>query len=354
MTWLQKIFSRGDEMNEMLVLSGLLVVIAILVIAVIIVCANLSFIWTKIEENYAMIIVKGNGYHRTIPAKKGWRVNPSDEGLEEVSEKPRLLNRLLGVHFIGIPFIYSIYQYKLEWVAWKMGDDMQYRAIPEREQLGLVYLADYPYFVEVKDVETRDLIPFTFMFIITCKVMNPYKAVFLSHDWVRQMTALVRSETIKFAGSKTFEEITSDKKSGAIDCSSSIFNGIKDDLLKKYGVEVVNVSVQDINPNAEFRDLTLKKTEAIRAAAAAIETARGTAESARINASGEADAIKVVALAQAQALTQRAEALKKAGASGQTIVKADVATELAKNTNATIISADGLMGAVKNIFGGKP
>lgn len=344
-----------NTLYMLLTLVGLVLMIPFLLLVLILLCAKIQFIWTKVEENHAMIIVKGDQYQKTILAKKDWRLKKDgSEGIEKVPEKEKLLTRFLGVHYMGIPFICRIYFYYLEWMTWKMDEkDDQYRAISEKKKLDLVYLADYPYYVEAKDVEAKDLIPFSFAFIITARVMNPYKAVFVSHDWVRQMTALVRAAAIKYAGTKTFEEIVDNKKTGAEECSRLVSREISKTLLEEYGVEIVSISVQDIKPDENFRELTLKKTTATREAEAEVARAEGTAQAARITALGRADALRTEATGQAEALKTRATALDQAGESGKTLVQADVAQELAKNGKTTVFTIDGVMETAAKLLGGK-
>ncbi len=339
--------------TELMVLTGGTILLLVATLVFILVAAKAVFIWITIQENYAVIVLKGDQYLKTLLAKKGSKVEENGDIVDKRNDDPKdsLLQRWLGVHYIGIPFITKIHTWEQSWVAWKMIDGKDYQAVPETQILRQVYLAEYPYFVKAMGVETKDLIPFDFAFVITARVINPYKAAFVAHDWVRQMTAMVQQAVIKYAGEKTFEEITADKALGANACVQLIENEIVTIMRESYGVKIVKTSIQGIDPDSKYRELTLKRTEAIRQGEALKATAEAKAEATKTEATGEANAITIKALAEAQALETKAKALREQQEEGKLLVAAGIAEQMAKNSRTVVIGSEPLE-VVNNLLKG--
>lgn len=124
-------------------------------------------------------------------------------------------------------------------------------------------------------------------------------------------------------------------------------------MLESYGVEMIKTSIQAVDPAEQYRELTLKKTQAVRIAEAAVAEAEGDKKAREIRAQGEGNALTTIAEAQAKALTARANALAESGEAGKTLVNADVAQKLAENSQTTVITADSLLATIATIIGEK-
>jgi hypothetical protein len=372
--------------------------------------AKTKMYFTAPKEGTAEFVMKGNASDRVIVVWEGRRArgipllrpeNPADptspvkavpyseydiidEATTPNDEKASLpgfayyLNPLHWMEPFGIywaspnPF-YHIYRYDFVWTEEEQ--DAQGNIIPRARratkeagtegQTPYIRLNDANYFFFVNNVKTKGNVPLKFTLLVTLRIKNPYKALFLGEDWLLRTGGAISDMTIRYAGALEYEEVNasapakltfmvggkSRKRSYTLeqlilmlgDGEIDDFTG--HDLLTDYGVEIVALKRSSFT----FADATAEQAFSDAAAKRYVGKQEGLADQDK--AVGEAAAVRTRADAEEYRLNKtygpvagndvekrmkirQLEALERAGAQGgATVVIPDTGVGLNLFTN---------------------
>jgi hypothetical protein len=344
---------------------------------------------TRVEEGTGKWIVKNRQAWRFITSKLSTDPNPvfdDDDSwnLEKVlkdktnrkltnaeGEEPGWVHWLDsrlpgGMRWVGWPFIYKIYSYNFRWEYLREAEPLstENSLIGKRKlangkwvasfakRINYIYLRDSVYYFELIGTETKGStdpndtsvgIACDIYANATMRVINPYRTVFLVHDWLSSMLELIRPSLRSWIARLTFPEVV--RKYEAAEREHDIFlrqpsmpsdaaatgTGIEppkpigEYIEVTYGVRVKRIAFDDVIPPESFAVSVTLRTEAEQNKIRTITNAQAEAQRQEIVAQGEAARIKIVTKALKAggdvALALRTlEAYEALGAQGNTIV----------------------------------
>lgn len=254
---------------------GLLVALAI--VATIYFLAKNDILFTFVEEGTAKVIMKFDAFHRIVMQYQNCICRKEDNWEIEIpEERPR--KRLLGgLHGVGIPGIYSIYNYKFRWATVKTQKKPGEQVDRREETLKHIFVKDYLYLAEIYGAETKGLVPLDISFLVTARVVNPYKALFRVHDWANVIVARIEAYFRQYVAQIEYQDIIAKKQEMGGDIMKSLgATGMLEEVIpdpndpepdpeKKrkitkpgtgkfwvdYGVHVKNIEMREITPSGE-------------------------------------------------------------------------------------------------------
>lgn len=235
--------------------------------------------WYKDGEllDVVEIIDKNTGKLRTKETtrdSKGniiWVEEKDIEGAEERKERKKLLG---GFRFYGFWPISSIYSYVLRWTS------VHENGEPESHEgvLDSISLKDFVYFAQIKGAEEADKIPLDISILITLRVVNPYKALFVAHDWLEMVLNRIKPLFRNYVARHTYEDLLSEMKTETLRMWRELKDeGLIDYFRDKYGIEILEdaIKMKDIVPPPEHQRAATKKFLAQREAEERAEATLG-------------------------------------------------------------------------------
>jgi hypothetical protein len=267
-------------------LTVLLVVFGLL--ATVYFLAKKNIFFTFVEEGTAKVIMKFNAFYGVIMQYQNCTCRKEDDWEVEVPrERPR--KRLWGgLYCVGIPGIYSLFSYKFRWATIKTQKKPDEQVDRREETLLHIFVKDYLYLAEIYGAETKGLVSLDISFIVTARVVNPYKALFRVHDWANVIVARIEAYFRQYVATVEYQDIIAKKQEiGGQIMKALGETGMLEDLAKKpteqelsrfsqrnipreeretleekikrwkgifwhdYGVKVKNIEMREITPSGE-------------------------------------------------------------------------------------------------------
>ena len=289
--------------------------------------AQHKIFFTTPKEGTAEFVVVGNAVRRMIMVWKEHNANDQFEiSTGKLTRNMRYyLNPLnwmepFGIYWIGLWPFYNIYRYDFTWTEEKV--DESGRTIPYTRratkqpntegQTSFVRINDTNYFVIADNVKTKGGVPLKFVLLVTIRIENPYKALFMGEDWLERTAGAINNMVIRYAGVLDYEDITASSpaklsvfmngevREETYSLESIIMmlgDGQPDDiqgtdLLLSYGVRIVAAKIHSI----EFADS--EGAQRLRDATTERYVAEQKGLGEQLQAGGEAVAIKTRADAE--------------------------------------------------------
>ena len=233
----------------------------------------------------------------------------------------------LGIYWIGIPPFYTIHRYPFVWTEEKVAEGghivprLRQAIVGEEGLTSKIYINDFNYYFTAISVESFDLLPVSFVFVVTIRITNPYKALFSGKDWYQRTAGAISQMCISYAGKTAYKDMTAGKSAAvrmlAVDDPSNpplrplkeLIGMLGDkrfgladgemNLHDKYGIKIVAVKIDSIalgdKPGStEILDITLKGYKGEQEGVAEAKKAKGEAEATLIRAEAEAQRIEKV------------------------------------------------------------
>lgn len=313
----------------MIILAAFGVLIGLGIIAILLPypLATADLFFTFVEEGEAKIIVAGKSYRKTILSLTGHKINENDDGNkkkdyiseDETPPKKPFFERWYGAYWVGIPPFRKIHTYSLRWVSYKPKDDNGLKK-PEvsKEILDRTFVKDKVYYGRAEEVETEEGVPLSVEFLVTLKVVSPYRAIFLISNWVETVIDRTTQQVRVYIGTKKYSDLIRNEKSDPkVGFSGHMKDALEKTIHDDYGVKFVSCDILSINPPAELRKTTLE-----------VYTADKEGEAVKISAKAEAEAIEHIGRAKAQALKDQALAFNENAEATQSILNAEVGKAL--------------------------
>lgn len=289
------------------------------------------------KEAKAVFVVAGGAVKRMILVWKGHVAKDNFDIVETTSpSRPsRSLLRMaahafnplnwmepLGIYWVGIWPFYKVYTYDFVWTEEKTENG---KIIPftrhatshdPEGQTSFIKVNDTNYFVVANDVKTRGGVPLKFTLLITVRIENPYKALFMGEEWLERTAGAVSNMTVRYAGVLTYEEITQSYPSPIVVGTDAAGNAITEtktleellvvlgdgkhdaacgvdvDLLVNYGVHIIAAKIHSI----DFADDAAAQQYRAATTQKYVAEQEGLGEAAK--ATGKAQAVRTLADAE--------------------------------------------------------
>lgn len=232
--------------------------------------APLNIFFTFVEEGTAKVVVRGKAVQRVFIQWDGYILDRHGDVVTGRQWYPFGGLRLFG----WWPFD-QIYRYKSRWTSIHADGTKQ----AHDDDLDHVLLKDFVYVAEVKDAEDKEMVPLTFDLLITLRVINPQKALFIVEDWTELVFNRIKPLFREFTANHTFAELTAEKQAVRHTPSSPSgrqivvwdelgISGIIQEFEDDYGIHIKEggIEMKDISPREEYQKAATQKYLAERTA----------------------------------------------------------------------------------------
>lgn len=243
--------------------GGILIGIALFVFGIIggvYLLAKHDIFFTFVEEATAKAIMKFNAFHKIVMQYENCVINELTWDVSVCKEDKKPKRRLLGgLRWIGIPGIYSVFQYRFTWATIKAQKEEKEQVERRSENIKHIFVKDYVYLGEIKGAETKSLVPLDVNFLITTRVVNPYKALFRVHDWVNVIISRIEAYFRQFVSLTEYEDLIAKKQQMGEEIMKALEEtgvfGDSGKFYRDYGVKVKNIEMRDIDPVGENKKM---------------------------------------------------------------------------------------------------
>ena len=178
-------------------------------------------------------VMSWEGHH----LKKDWEVREDRDQEEEIPEElpdPHWMDKHLpgGLYWIGMPWANKVYDYHFQYTNIRQGStgpttqtphgvmstveqgklqDLLF-LISRDERPDFIFLKRDVYGITFQDTDDQDMIPLSFIALLTARVVNPYRALFMTEQWLEQVTNFLRRYVKEYVGRYSFIELVTDAR----------------------------------------------------------------------------------------------------------------------------------------------
>jgi len=222
--------------------------------------ANIFFAF--VEEGTAKIIMYMGEAKKGLIQYTGFRID------EDWNIVPRRRKRSLlgGLKFIGFWPMSYVYKYRLRWTSVRENGE----AVSHEDQLDSVLLKEKIYSIRMKTVEDKNNMPLNIDILVTLKIINPYKALFIAEDYLELVLNRTRPLFREFVGGVAFSELkTKKQRAGGEVWKKLLRENLIQEFEKDWGIKIKDggIEITDVNPVSEqYRKATTQKYLADREA----------------------------------------------------------------------------------------
>lgn len=305
---------------------------------------------TYISPGDGKMILRGNEFHSFHISMPGfhlnrpdaeyfnkdadpWEILPNEEGKtdDDYDERPLWMKKF-GFYPVGIPFQRKVNEEIFEWKQ-ESGGTIVHRQEPTR----IFKVNAFPYVIEQREVISKDGLPMKLTYIVGLRIVNPYKALIRTEDWLVQLEAAIQQAVRNWASSFDFMELISqtdetDAAKKRTEDFEKMVKAIDPEMHKRFGVIIDSADLKAPMPDGPEAQAYL---DSIAAPFQAEQAAKVTVTAATAQAAAEE------AVGMAQARVQDAQA--KAAVAGE-VARYEAAEKHPEGASA-VIAGEALKGA---------
>lgn len=185
--------------------------------------------------------------------------------------------------------------------------------IPVVERMRKVDITEIRLDVEKQSVITKDNLNLEIDAVVYFKIKDTIKALYNVQDYASSIPSLAQTTLRSIIGEMVFTEVNANRQSINTRIEQEL-----DSQTESWGIEVVRVELQDVNPAADVQramdqvvTAEREKEAAITRAVALKEAAKEEAEAAVIAAAGQKNAQIEIATGEAEAIARVNDAVEK-------------------------------------------
>jgi regulator of protease activity HflC (stomatin/prohibitin superfamily) len=304
---------------------------------------------TYISPGDGKMILRGNEFHDFHISMPGfhlnhpdaeyftdkadpWEILPNEEGkTDDYYDVRPLWMRKFGFYPVGIPFQRKVNEEIFEWKQESGGE-----IIHRRELTRIFKVNAFPYAIIQREVISKDGLPMKLTYIVGLRIVNPYKALIRTEDWLVQLEAAIQQAVRNWASGFDFMELISQTDETGDAAQKEDFEkmvkAIAEEMHKRFGVVIDSADLKAPMPDGPEAQAYL---DSIAAPFQAEQAAKVTVTAATAQAAAEE------AVGMAQARVQDAQA--KAAVAGE-IARYEAAEKHAEGASA-VIAGEALKGA---------
>lgn len=291
-----------------LVLSSI-VLIPIAIILIVWALAQFDIFFTMVRENEAKAVITNGKFVKFLMASRSlafkgktdgewvdrWDVVEMTEIKTEQEERKldkfsATRNMFGGLRWVGLWPFTQIYTYRFTWTSLEQlpGKEDEKTSLvaktTDNNAIDYIMLKKDIYGLLLGKVETSELLPVNIMVQIPARVINPYKALFVSERWLEQVENLIADRLRLFVGKKSFSELISRKGESESIIDDEDLGGILGSIKDDFGIEITFIGIRKVDPASD-------KTEEFLKAAGAVFVADQNAKAAKIEGVGQKDRV---------------------------------------------------------------
>jgi len=175
-------------------------------------------LFVKAPENKALFVLKGGSFSgRIILASKKFCILEKDgkhliKEKSEVKENEKRMvisqDNFLGMYWIGIPPVYSIYNRNQQWQEWRLVKEKNRTIIVARdEQTPYLIVVPFEYAISVFEAESNNEVPLDVEFTVIVKPTDAILPIFDNDNAYGQLQRFVIATALLFIKTETFETL---------------------------------------------------------------------------------------------------------------------------------------------------
>ena len=337
---------------------------------------------TYISPGDGKMILRGNefhdfhismpGFHLNRPGSTHfvdgiapWEILPNEKGKTDdyYDERPLWMKKF-GFYPVGIPFQRKVNEEMFEWK-----EESEGKIIHRREMTRIFKTNKFPYVIVQTEVISKDGLRMKLTYIVGLRIVNPYKALILTEDWLVQVEAAIQQAVRNWASGFNFMQLISQTDETGDAAQKEDFEkmvkAIGPEMHDRFAVAIASADLKAPMPDGPEAEAHLKSIAAPFKAkqAAEVTVIEADANAAATEAAGRAEAtvteVKGRAAAKVTEVTglATAKANEAVGMAGARVAKASakaaVAGEIARYEAAekfpagagTVVGGEALKGA---------
>ncbi len=215
--------------------------------------APTNLFFTFVNEGTAKVVMRGGKFQRVIIALKGHYLNDNGDVVKSGDpEKLRWFERISGAYWVGIPPFFRVHTYGFLWTTLSKeevgGEIVEKPKQREEKEMDNVFIKDRVYLGYIFSAETKEGMPVDIRYLITLRVVNPYKALFLVHRWLEATLDLVSQSGRQYVGRRTYQQLISKETADPKKGFSGGISTLENQILKNYGVFFVKAEIHSVEP----------------------------------------------------------------------------------------------------------
>lgn len=159
--------------------------------------------------------------------------------------------------FVGFPPAHTVYRYSFHWssrVQDPKGAGMIQR--PREEIISHILAPQQEvYSALVEEAKTEEMIPVNASIALTIQIVNPYKALFSTHQWLKTVINQIEPDVREVIGRYTYTELTETGKTASNELERDRrFKKRCAAIEEEYGVKIVLAQFRSIEPAGKLAD----------------------------------------------------------------------------------------------------
>jgi len=221
-----------------------------------------------------------------------------------------------GLRWLGLPGVNTIYRYNFIWTSLEQKKEESSGKIKtvfvtkeftgEAEKRGGNGPIDYvplfidTYVAQVEEADSRDGVPFNVQYLITARVVNPYKATQKVHRWLETVQNQIGGKIVDFVRDHSYTDLLDQSKTDpskpsdskiALELNTLLSDERHfDEFEENLGVKVDKIQIWDISPsNPKFIETVTKRFTAEQEGKANVVTATYYQQQRKLEATADED-----------------------------------------------------------------
>lgn len=273
-----------------------------------------------------------------------------------------------GMRWKGNPFMKTIYRYHFRWEELRdlppdpkmedgiVGDVQRLRngdyVVGFEKTLDYIYLKDAMYYFGIRGAETCGVavdgtndetvsVPVDIDGTITVRIVNPYKAQFLIHDWLQSTLNNLEPAVRNWIATQPLQDVI--RKPESVNRESDIFltspfgKELLDKLEQNYGVRLKAIRFKSVLPPEKYVEAITRRAAAIQDAIREKTMEKAKGDAAALRAVGQAKATVTGGEAEAQRLKTITAQIVESGEAAMALRTLEAYETMGENGNTVII-----------------
>jgi len=242
------------------------------IIGIIIAILPIFLRFTKVEEGTAKAIVRLGGFHKIVMAWRGYELDEewNVRSVEKIGKKRHLPG---GLRFVGFWPIDKVYRYRFRWQGIEIVEGKEKVEFHEKI-IDYILVRPDVYWTQILGAETGPVgkpeekperIPLDVQWLVTMRVVNPYKALFKAPpNWVENILARLNAHFRDWVATKSLDDILTLRKEPA-----KLLEELKEfnkDLFERvfqneWGVLIEGIQIRDIGLPAPYKEAAARRRQ---------------------------------------------------------------------------------------------
>jgi regulator of protease activity HflC (stomatin/prohibitin superfamily) len=224
--------------------------------------------FTKVEEGTAKAVVRLGGFKKIIMA---WRDYELDEewNIKPIAKIGKKLHLPGGLRLIGIWPLDKKYKYKFRWQGIEIVEGKEKVEFHEKT-IDYILVKPDVYWTQILGAETGPVekperIPLDIQWLVTMRVVNPYKTLFRAPpNWVENILARLNAHFRDWVATKSLDDILALRKEPAKlleelkNFNSDLFEKV---FKEEWGVSIEGIQIRDVGLPAPYKEAAARRKQ---------------------------------------------------------------------------------------------